>query len=53
MFKLLITVNGIGPKGALGILSKITADEIRFAILAEDTKALAKAPGVGQKLQVK
>ena len=49
MFKLLITVNGIGPKGALGILSKITADEIRFAILAGDTKALAKAPGVGQK----
>ena len=49
MFKILISVNGIGPKGALGILSKITADEIRFAILAGDTKALAKAPGVGQK----
>lgn len=49
MFKLLITVNGIGPKGALGILSAITADEIRFAVLAEDAKTIAKAPGIGNK----
>lgn len=49
MFKLLITVNGIGPKGALGILSGITADEIRFAVLAEDAKTIAKAPGIGTK----
>ena len=49
MFKLLITVNGIGPKGALGVLSGITADEIRFAVLAEDAKTLAKAPGIGTK----
>lgn len=49
MFKLLITVNGIGPKGALGILSGITADELRFAVLAEDAKTIAKAPGVGPK----
>jgi len=49
MFKLLITVNGIGPKGALGILSAISADEIRFAVLAEDAKTIAKAPGIGNK----
>lgn len=49
MFKLLITVNGIGPKGALGVLSGITADEIRFAVLADDAKAIAKAPGIGPK----
>lgn len=49
MFKLLITVNGIGPKGALGILSSISADEIRFAVLAEDVKTIAKAPGIGNK----
>ena len=49
MFKLLITVNGIGPKGAIGILSGITADEIRFSVLAEDAKAIAKAPGIGPK----
>lgn len=49
MFKLLITVNGIGPKGALGILSAITSDEIRFAVLAEDVGTISKAPGVGKK----
>jgi Holliday junction DNA helicase RuvA len=49
MFKLLITVNGIGPKGALAILSAISADDIRFAVLAEDAKAIAKAPGIGNK----
>ncbi|MDF2513420.1 MAG: ruvA [Herbinix sp.] len=49
MFKLLITVNGIGPKGAVGILSAISADDIRFAVLAEDAKLIAKAPGVGNK----
>lgn len=49
MFKLLITVNGIGPKGALGILSSLSADDIRFAVLAEDAKIIAKAPGVGNK----
>lgn len=49
VFKLLITVNGIGPKGALGILSSITADDLRFAVLADDTKTIAKAPGIGNK----
>ena len=49
MFKLLITVNGIGPKGALGILSGLSVDEIRFAILAEDAKTISKAPGIGPK----
>ena len=34
IFKKLITVNGIGPKGALGILSAMTADDLRFAIIA-------------------
>jgi Holliday junction DNA helicase RuvA len=49
MFKLLITVNGIGPKGALGILSSISADDIRFAVLAEDAKTISKVPGIGSK----
>ncbi len=48
-FKLLITVNGIGPKGALGILSFLTPDELRYAILADDAKRIAKAPGIGAK----
>lgn len=49
IFKKLITVNGIGPKGGLAILSIMSADELRFAILAADAKAIAKAPGVGTK----
>ena len=49
VFKLLITVNGIGPKGALGILSALSADDLRFAVLSEDVKAIAKSPGIGTK----
>lgn len=49
VFKLLITVNGIGPKGALGILSTISPDNLRFAALAGDTKTISKAPGIGSK----
>lgn len=49
VFDLLISVSGIGPKSALGILSTLSPDELRMAILAEDTKTLSKAPGVGNK----
>ncbi|MCM1252592.1 MAG: Holliday junction branch migration protein RuvA [Clostridium sp.] len=49
IFKKLITVNGIGPKGGLAILSIMSADELRFAILSADARAIAKAPGVGAK----
>ena len=49
VFKLLITVSGIGPKGAVGILSALTANELRLAVLSDDDKAIAKAPGIGAK----
>lgn len=49
VFKLLITVNGIGPKGALNILSVIRPDELRLAVLSDDVKAIQKAPGIGGK----
>lgn len=49
IFKKLITVNGIGPKGGLAILSVMNADALRFAIMAGDAKSIAKAPGVGNK----
>ena len=49
MFKLLITVSGVGPKGAIGILSSITVDELKMAIAAEDSKLIAAAKGVGSK----
>ncbi|MCR5666966.1 MAG: Holliday junction branch migration protein RuvA [Eubacterium sp.] len=49
LFKLLITVNGIGPKAALAILTVLTASDLQFAILSEDAKSIAKAQGVGAK----
>lgn len=49
IFKKLITVNGIGPKGGLSILSALSADDLRFAVMAGDAKTIAKAPGIGIK----
>ncbi len=49
VFKMLLTVNGIGPKGAIGVLSGLTADELRFAVLSEDVKTISQAPGIGKK----
>ncbi|MFR8547599.1 MAG: Holliday junction branch migration protein RuvA [Lachnospiraceae bacterium] len=49
MYRLLLNVNGIGPKAALGILSVLTADDVRFAVLSDDAKSIARAPGVGTK----
>jgi len=49
IFKKLITVNGIGPKGGLAILSVMNADELCGAIMSGDAKAIAKAPGIGTK----
>ena len=49
VFKLLITVNGIGPKGGLAVLSSITTDDLRVAVISEDAKAISKAPGIGAK----
>lgn len=49
MFKRCITVSGIGPKGALGLLSVMDGDQLRFAILAQDIKAISQAPGIGKR----
>lgn len=48
-FKLLITVSGIGPKGALAVLSVMTVEELKLAIMANDAKAISKTPGIGAK----
>lgn len=49
VFKQLIGVNGIGPKGGLGILAHLTPDELRFAVMSNDAKAISAAPGIGKK----
>lgn len=49
MFGRLLTVNGIGPKGAMGIFSALSLEDLRLAIFTGDAKAISKAPGVGLK----
>ena len=49
VFKLLLNVNGIGPKGALGILTAISTDDLRFAVLSDDVNLIKSCPGVGAK----
>ena len=49
LFKMLITVSGIGPKVGLSILSVMMPDDLRFAIMAGDSRTISKAPGVGKK----
>ncbi len=49
IFELLLTVNGIGPKSAIAILSTLSVDDLRFAILSGDEKAISKAPTIGGK----
>ena len=49
VFKLLLNVSGIGPKGALAILSTIGPDDLRFAVLSVDVKTISSAPGIGAK----
>ena len=49
VFELLITISGIGPKAALSILSYLTVDEFKIAVMSQDAKALTKAQGIGLK----
>ena len=49
LFKLLITVSGVGPKMGLAILSSMDSNSIRTAIIMQDAKLLSSAPGVGAK----
>ncbi|WP_461812053.1 Holliday junction branch migration protein RuvA [Faecalimonas sp.] len=49
VFKLVIGVSGIGPKGALNILSNLSADDLRLAVLSNDVKAISTAQGIGKK----
>ncbi len=53
IFKLLIGVSGIGPKGALAIMSALTMDQLKTAVIAGDHKAISKANGIGPKMAQK
>ncbi|MDO5702583.1 MAG: Holliday junction branch migration protein RuvA [Lachnospiraceae bacterium] len=49
LFRMLLGVSGVGPKGALGILGVMRGDDLRFAVLSDDAAAISRAPGVGRK----
>ena len=49
VFRQLLPVSGGGPKAALGILSALSANDLRFEVFSDDVKAISKAPGVGLK----
>ncbi|MBR0145367.1 MAG: Holliday junction branch migration protein RuvA [Eubacterium sp.] len=49
VFRQLISVSGVGPKAALAILNVMTVEELYYAIQSGDSKAIAKAQGVGPK----
>ena len=48
-FRMLTTVSGIGPKGAMGILGSMPITELKLAIAMGDVKSISKAQGVGKK----
>ena len=50
VFRMLISVSGIGPKSALGVLESADAYEIKQAIASEDPKILTRVSGIGNKL---
>ncbi len=50
LFLMLIGVTGVGPKMALALLSTLSVSDLRLAIVTEDEKAIARAPGVGKKI---
>lgn len=50
VFELLLTVSGVGPKVALGLLSALRADELARAVGGEDVRTLTRVPGIGPKV---
>lgn len=52
-FELLISVNGVGPKAAVAILSCVTASELAIAIVTDQPKVITVAQGVGNKMAQK
>ena len=49
MFKKLISVNGVGPKAGLAVLSTYEINSVKVAILKDDVNAISKVPGIGKK----
>ena len=48
-FKMLVSVNGVGPKAALSILSELSPQGFALCVAGGDSKLLTRAPGIGKK----
>ena len=53
VFKKIIGVSGIGPKGAMSILSTMSREQLILAVIEENSDIIAKAPGIGKKTAAK
>lgn len=53
LFEKLLSVNGVGPKAAMTIISMAPSDKIIDAIISEDSKFFESAPGIGKKVAIK
>lgn len=53
VFRKIVSVSGVGPKGALSILSSMTREQFILAIVGEDEASIAKSPGIGKKTAAK
>ena len=53
IFKKIISVSGIGPKGGMSILSTLNREQFIMAVIDEDSDRIAKAPGIGKKTAAK
>jgi len=49
MFEILISVSGVGPKSALGLLSGISVENLKYAIIEENVTRIVAVPGIGRK----
>ncbi len=49
IFQILISISGVGPKAAMSILTTLSVNELKLAVISEDVKAITKANGIGAK----
>lgn len=52
-FKVLLSINKVGPKAALALLSTMTVEDLYFAVFSDDEKAICRTPGIGPKMAKK
>ena len=52
-FKILLSINKVGPKAALAVLSTLRVEDLYYAVFSDDEKAICRTPGIGPKMAKK